>query len=95
MEFWIEYQRDIVVAILTLAISGAITFLYKKGKTIVVFLKKKTKEATRRKEYEKQIEEDKNRRWVEINNRIDTVINDLNNFKKHYNYKIPNSKKKN
>lgn len=94
MEFWIEYQRYIVVAILTLAISGAITFLYKKGKTIVVFLKKKTKEATRRKEYEKQIEEDKNRRWVEINNRIDTVINDLNNFKKHYNYKIPNSKKR-
>ena len=32
MEFWIEYQRDIVVAILTLAISGAITFLYKKRK---------------------------------------------------------------
>lgn len=94
MGFWKEYQHDIIVIILTLAITGILTFLLKKGKSIWCFIVEKRKRKIQRKENEEQIEDELDWEWKKINRRIDTVILNIENFKKHYRSKLPNSKER-
>lgn len=94
MGFWKEYQHDIIVIILTLAISGILAFLFKKGKSIWYFIIEKRKRKIQRKEYEEQIEDEMDKEWTQINRRIDVVILNIETFKKYYSSNLPNSKKR-
>lgn len=98
MNFLKEYQHDIIVIILTLVIGSVgttiLTFLLKKGKTIWDRIVEKRKSKKQRKEYEEQVEAELDWEWTKINKKINEVILNIENFKKNYSSKLPNSKER-